>query len=143
MYELKLLNVSTVDGAIPTWILLTCLQVLSTCQSHVGASGASMESFALLWNMAKDKLYELGRKCGLLPGASVGSAELHCVVTLSSGITDFGDESAVRPTPVDKLKEALSSSQAFTRHYLVFLNFIPGLLMGNILKLVYLELGIK
>ncbi|EFX70597.1 hypothetical protein DAPPUDRAFT_309387 [Daphnia pulex] len=118
MYELKLLNVSTVDGAIPTWILLTCLQVLSTCQSHVGASGASMESFALLWNMAKDKLYELGRKCGLLPGASVGSAELHCVVTLSSGITDFGDESAVRPTPVDKLKEALSSSQAFTRHYL-------------------------
>lgn len=124
MYELKLLNVNTVDGAIPTWILLTCLQVLSTCQSHVGASGASMESFALLWNMAKDKLFELGRKCGLLPGASVGSAELHCVVTLSSGITDYGDESAIRPTPVDKLKEALSSSQAFTRHYLVCFNCI-------------------
>lgn len=83
-----------------------------------------MESFALLWNMAKDKLFELGRKCGLLPGASVGSAELHCVVTLSSGITDYGDESAIRPTPVDKLKEALSSSQAFTRHYLVCFNCI-------------------
>uniref|UniRef100_A0A0P6GFC0 Trafficking protein particle complex subunit n=1 Tax=Daphnia magna TaxID=35525 RepID=A0A0P6GFC0_9CRUS len=153
MYELKLLNVNTVDGAIPTWILLTCLQVLSTCQSHVGATGnQSMESFALLWNMAKDKLYELGRKCGLLPGASVGSAELHCVVTLSSGITDFGDESAVRPTPVDKLKEALSSSQAFTRHYLELSELAMGTfkhcgrlrsarLIGRDLSRFYLQLG--
>lgn len=121
-YEIKLLNVNVVDGAVPTWILLTSLQVLSTCQSYLTASPASssqqaMESFALLWNVAKDKLYELGRKCGLLPGATVGSAELHCVVTLSSGITDCED--VVHPTPVDKLKEALSSSKAFTRLYLV------------------------
>ena len=123
-YEIKILNVNVVDGAIPTWILLTNLQVLATCQYHLNTSPASsshqaMESFALLWNVTKDKLYELGRKCGLLPGATVGSSELHCVVTLSSGITECEDDSVARPTPVDKLKEALSSSTAFTRLYLV------------------------
>ena len=123
MYELRLLNVSTVDGAVPTWILLTCLQVLSTCQSHSSAN-QSMESFAQLWTVAKDKLYELGRKCGLVPGACVGSAELHCVVTLSSGITDYVDELVSRPTPVDKLKEALSSAQLFTKHYLVLARYL-------------------
>ena len=126
MYEIKLLNVSTADGAVPTWILLNCLQVLSTCQALVAASPASsthqtIESFALLYNVAKDKLYELGRKCGLLPGSVIGSAELHCVVTISSGVTECEDDSAPRPTPVDKLKEALSTSQAFTKHYLVWL----------------------
>jgi len=78
-----------------------------------------MESFALLWNVSKDKLYELGKKCGLLPGANVGSSELHCVVTLSSGITDEVEEGDVHPSPADKLKEALSSGTAFTKLYLV------------------------
>lgn len=78
-----------------------------------------MESFALLWNVSKDKLYELGKKCGLLPGANVGSSELHCVVTLSSGITDEVEEGDIHPSPADKLKEALSSGTAFTKLYLV------------------------
>lgn len=135
-YEIKLLNVNVVEGAVQTWILLTNLQVLATCQFHLNASPASsshqaMESFALLWNVTKDKLYDLGRKCGLLPGAKVGSAELHCVVTLSSGITEYEDDSATRPTPVDKLKEALSSSSAFTRLYLVRITYRVKLTLQN------------
>lgn len=78
-----------------------------------------MESFALLWNVAKDKLYELGKKCGLLPGNTVGSEELHCLVTILSGIIDTEDEPHQSQTPVDKFKEALSTNQAFTSHYLV------------------------
>ena len=120
-HEIKLLNVTVVEGAISTWILLTCLQVLSTCQTYVpsATSHQAMEYFALLWNVAKDKLYELGCQCGLLPGGIIASSELHYVVTLSSGISDYQDESVPRPTPVDKLKEALSSKQAFNKHYLV------------------------
>ena len=77
----------------------------------------------MLWNVAKDKLYELGRLCGLVPGATVGSQQLHAVATLSTGVVDSHDEDdgqeLRRPTPVDKLKEALSSQTAFTKHYLV------------------------
>ena len=162
MHEMKLLKVEAVDGAVPSWILLTCLQVLSTCQNYVSSTGAAnqaMEFFALLWNVAKDKLYELGRKCGLLPGSVVGSQQLHCIATISSGIVDSyegglatSDESApattvTRPTPVDKLKEALSCSTAFTKHYLVCFyttfNYISSLIYSLFITLLLSEKNIK
>ena len=123
---MKLLNITVVEGAISTWILLTCLQVLSTCQTYVASSTShqAMEYFALLWNVAKDKLYELGCQCGLLPGGSIESSQLHYVVNLSSGISDYQDDSAARPTPVDQFKEALSSKQSFNKHYLVSIDFL-------------------
>lgn len=153
-HEMKLLNIIIIEGAISTWILLTCLQVLSTCQTYVASttSHQSMEYFALLWNVAKDKLYELGHHCGLLPGGSIKSSQLHYVVTLSSGISDYQDDSTARPTPVDQLKEALSSKEAFNKHYLELSELAMGTfkhcgrlrsarLIGRDLSKFYIQLG--
>lgn len=93
--------------------------------------------------MAKDKLYELGKLCGLLPGCTPSSEQLHIVVQLSAGIGDTVtvddlealvarpyslqaiDRSSsrspsparVKKPPTERLKEALGSSQAFETLY--------------------------
>ncbi len=102
---------------------------------------------ASLWAYARVKLQELGRLCGLMPDQTLGSEHLHRVVELSAGIRDdhytataVPDKSApsenasaaadpsrrnssnnkhLKVNPVDKLKEALSSKDAFQKYYLV------------------------
>lgn len=60
---------------------------------------------------------ELGELCGLLPGMAPTSEQLHLVVMLSAGMGDAPLSSNRSPT--DQLKEALSSNEAFKKHYLV------------------------
>lgn len=47
---MKLLKVDAVEGAVPCWILLTCLQVLATCQSHVHTTGSTNQVRATRFN---------------------------------------------------------------------------------------------
>lgn len=63
------------------------------------------------------QLKELGELCGLLPGMEPTSEQLHLVVGLSAGMGDAPLSN--NRTPTDQLKEALSSNEAFKKHYLV------------------------
>jgi hypothetical protein len=53
-----------------------------------------------------------------MPGNEPTSEQLHIVVGLSAGMGD-SQGNIKEPTPTDKLKEALSSKEAFKKHYLV------------------------
>lgn len=118
--ELHILEVSAPEGTIACWIFLVCLEVLYACENYNGT--AQVEAYSLyaagLWSYARDKLKELGQLCGLTPNTQPTSEQLHIVVNLSSGM---GDSSTFEsgPTPVDKLKEALSSKDAYNNFFLV------------------------
>jgi len=53
-----------------------------------------------------------------MPGNEPTSEQLHIVVGLSAGVGD-SHGNVKELTPTDKLKEALSSKEAFRKHYLV------------------------
>ena len=55
-----------------------------------------------------------------MPGNEPSSEQLHTVVYLIAGMGDSepAEHDPKKPTPTDKLKEALSSQEAFRRQYL-------------------------
>ncbi|XP_046398628.1 trafficking protein particle complex subunit 10 [Ischnura elegans] len=157
MRESVLLEVVSPPGATACWVILCCLEILSTCEKFTDS--AHVEKYSLytapLWAYAKDKLCELGELCGLMPGEEPTSEQLHMVVSLSAGMGDpplphhlsqssgssatpqttGNKEAAVSvenyqshlgQTPTDKLKEALSSQEAFKRHYLELAELAMG-----------------
>lgn len=80
-------------GSLACWQIVCALEVLGICDDHQAVSEAkdSSNTFqytAPIWNVAKDKLHELGKLCGLLPGSTPTSEQLHIVVQLSAGIGD-------------------------------------------------------
>ena len=113
--ELTILDVSCPKGSIACWILLSALEVLKTCQDMSQSSSSQVQQFCLytaeLWSYCREKLYQLGELCGLLPKCEPSSDQLHFVVELSSGIRD-------KTGPVERLKEALCSKSAFQKYYL-------------------------
>ncbi|KAK6641251.1 hypothetical protein RUM44_012960 [Polyplax serrata] len=117
--ELHILEVTAPEGAIACWIFLVCLEVLYTCENYNGT--AHIEAYSLytagLWSYARDKLKELGELCGLTPCMKPTSEQLHTVVGLSSGMGDSCSSDPQR-TPVDRLKEALSSKDAYNNYFL-------------------------
>jgi len=92
-------------------------------------------------------LYDLGKLCGLCPKSQLKSDHLHKVITLAAGLTSFDSSdsdsvivhtngnklngsdnldkeericaSADLESPIERLKEALSSKEKFQHHYLV------------------------
>lgn len=124
--ELRILEVTCPPGSVACWVFLGCLEVLRTCEQFNDSTQVQKYSrfTASLWAYASDKLKELGELCGLLPGMQPTSEQLHLVVGLSAGMGDvpLSDE----PTPTDQLKEALSSNEAFKKHYLEFAELAMG-----------------
>jgi hypothetical protein len=129
--ELYILDVSHPDGSLACWIFLSCLEILLTCEQYSDSSNR-IQLYCLytasLWAYARLKLQELGLLCGLMPDQKLESEHLHRVVELSSGIRDDGSTAAsgsnnnmkhLNVNPVDKLKESLSSKDAFQKYYLV------------------------
>lgn len=141
--ELEALKIEMVDGALDCWEFVCALEVLDVCETAIEAKDTDdiFKHSAPIWNLAKDKLYELGKLCGLLPGSIPTSAQLHIVVQLSAGMGDGVDDSnqlrldnkakeqmlerrAVSPnrrpkrSATDRLKEALGSNHSFQRLYL-------------------------
>lgn len=132
--EINALKIETLEGSLACWEFVCALEVLRICDD-VSESEEIHKCFqytAPIWNLAKDKLYELGKLCGLLPGCTPTSKQLHTVVELSAGIGDSvlivkmdQDVRSHSPSRIPKkasterLKEALGSNEKFQKLYLV------------------------
>ncbi|XP_077473021.1 trafficking protein particle complex subunit 10 [Stigmatopora argus] len=121
VHELRLLEVSVLEGALDCWVFLSCLEVLhrieSCCdQAQLAANNAHTVG---LWVYATEKLKSLGKLCGLTSRRGPTSEDLNRTVDILAGLGDERPETAnVLQSPYKKLKEALSSVEAFERHYL-------------------------
>ncbi|XP_033635509.1 trafficking protein particle complex subunit 10-like [Asterias rubens] len=118
--ELKILEVSMPTGSIACWVFLSCLEVLQSCEKYTDSSNVENYSHytASLWVYAQTKLRELGELCGLMPDAQPDSDQLHLVVGLLGGMGQTQEASIRENSPNQKLREALSSSESFQKHYL-------------------------
>ncbi|XP_055727525.1 trafficking protein particle complex subunit 10-like [Salvelinus fontinalis] len=119
--ELCLLEVSMLEGALDCWVFLSCLEVLHRIEGCCDQAQleANVSHTVGLWAYATDKLKSLGYMCGLVSEKGPLSLELNRTVDLLAGL---GDEKAETvhslQSPYKKLTEALSSVEAFERHYL-------------------------
>ncbi|XP_059611982.1 trafficking protein particle complex subunit 10 [Phlebotomus argentipes] len=140
--EVDALKLETLEGSMACWEFVCALEVLKIYDEANDTSDMTkcFQFCAPIWDLAKDKLYELGKLCGLLPGCIPSSEQLHTVVLLSAGIGDTEEEEISKDVqsspnssrdrkshspsrqpkkpPTDKLKEALGSNEAFQKLYL-------------------------
>ncbi|XP_020008295.1 trafficking protein particle complex subunit 10 isoform X1 [Castor canadensis] len=119
--ELKLLEVSVPPGALDCWVFLSCLEVLQRIEGC--CDRAQMDSniahMVGLWSYATEKLKSLGYLCGLVSEKGPNSEDLNRTVDLLAGLGAERPETAnTAQSPYKKLKEALSSVEAFEKHYL-------------------------
>ncbi|XP_063537577.1 trafficking protein particle complex subunit 10 isoform X2 [Cydia strobilella] len=153
LVELSLLGCAGVDGAAACWAQLACAETLRACERLSQTNREECAAMqAPLHNTAKDKLHELGKLCGLLPGSPEPTSEqLHLVVMLSAGMGD-SEPNNQQPTPNDRLKEALCSKTSFQQYYLELAELAMGTykhigrlrfarLIGRDLAAFYSELG--
>ncbi|XP_052424388.1 trafficking protein particle complex subunit 10 [Carassius gibelio] len=119
--ELRLLEVSVVSGALDCWVFLSCLEVLHRiegCCDHSQLEANSSHTVGL-WTYATEKLRSLGDLCGLVSENGPNSEDLNKTVDLLAGLGAERPETVNSPqSPYKKLKEALSSVEAFEKHYL-------------------------
>ncbi|XP_076622335.1 SIDL trafficking protein particle complex subunit 10 isoform X2 [Colletes latitarsis] len=156
--ELRILEVQRPEGSIECWSFLCALEVLQACQlsSYNIDNNQQLDLCSLhtasLWALARDKLGDLGKLCGLMPGNEPSSEQLHTVVYLIAGMGDSEPQIQGKLTPTDKLKEALSSKEAFKKQYLEHAELAMGTykhvgrirsarLIGKELAQFYSELG--
>lgn len=123
--ELRILEITKPIGSIECWSFLCALEILQTCQSRISSTDNGQQldlcsqHTAGLWALTSDKLGELGKLCGLMPGNEPTSEQLHTVVVLNAGMGDSDvQNNKGKLTPTDKLKGALSSKEVFKRQYL-------------------------
>lgn len=135
--EVEALRLETYNGSLSCWQFVNCLEVLNLCDCVNGTENIikCSQYTASIWNLAKDKLYELGKLCGLLPNFTPTSEQLHIVVQLSSAIGDNPERDVKEqkeleikrshspsrkiPKPgCEKLREALGSNDGFRKLYL-------------------------
>ncbi|XP_041114693.1 trafficking protein particle complex subunit 10-like isoform X2 [Polyodon spathula] len=119
--ELHLLEVLVLQGALDCWVFLSCLEVLQRIESC--SDWAQLDSNAShtvgLWTYATEKLKSLGYLCGLASENGPNSEDLNRTVDLLAGLGAERPETANSlQSPYKKLKEALSSVEAFEKHYL-------------------------
>ncbi|XP_069156358.1 trafficking protein particle complex subunit 10 [Procambarus clarkii] len=125
--ELKILEIAVAPGGVACWGVLSCLEVIDAL--HRFKEPATTDAHALhtapLWAYARDKLQELGSLCGLMPGSGTSSAQLHTVISLVCGMgndphahDEPQENSLSQDTPMTRLKDSLSSPQAFKKHFL-------------------------
>ncbi|XP_073682066.1 trafficking protein particle complex subunit 10 isoform X2 [Garra rufa] len=119
--ELRLLEVSVVSGALDCWVFLSCLEVLHRiegCCDRTQLEANSSHTVGL-WTYATEKLKCLGDLCGLVSENGPNSEDLNKTVDLLAGLGAERPETVNSPqSPYKKLKEALSSVEAFEKHYL-------------------------
>jgi hypothetical protein len=135
--EIDALRLDSYQGTLSCWQFVNCLEVLNLCECVVGTENIirCSQHTASIWNLAKDKLYELGKLCGLLPGCKSTSEQLHIVVLLSSAIGENPERDEQEQKELDirrshspsrrtqkagciRLREALGSAEAFQKLYL-------------------------
>ncbi|KAF7703265.1 trafficking protein particle complex subunit 10 [Silurus meridionalis] len=119
--ELRLLEVSVPQGALDCWVFLSCLEVLHRIEGCCDRTQleANFSHTVGLWTYATEKLKSLGCLCGLVSENGPNSEELNRTVDLLAGLgTERPETANSLQSPYKKLKEALSSVEAFERHYL-------------------------
>ncbi|XP_051871190.1 trafficking protein particle complex subunit 10 isoform X2 [Pristis pectinata] len=119
--ELKLLEVSVPVGALDCWVFLSCLEVLQRIEGC--CDRAQLENNCChtvgLWSYATEKLKSLGYLCGLITKEGPNSEDLNRTVDVLAGLGAERPETANSPqSPYKTLNEALSSVEAFEKHYL-------------------------
>uniref|UniRef100_A0A8C0L3D6 Trafficking protein particle complex subunit 10 n=1 Tax=Canis lupus dingo TaxID=286419 RepID=A0A8C0L3D6_CANLU len=120
--ELKLLEVSVPPGALDCWVFLSCLEVLQRIEGCCDRAqiDSNIAHTVGLWSYATEKLKSLGYLCGLVSEKGPNSEDLNRIVDLLAGLGAERPETAnTAQSPYKKLKEALSSVEAFEKHYLV------------------------
>ena len=73
LQEIKILEMECIEGSTEIWVCLCSLEVLRVCK------GSSLHTAALC-SFLREKLLHLGRLCGLMPGRTPTSPQLHLVV---------------------------------------------------------------
>ncbi|KAM4689855.1 LOW QUALITY PROTEIN: trafficking protein particle complex subunit 10-like [Rhinophrynus dorsalis] len=119
--ELKLLEVSVPPGALDCWVFLSCLEVLQRIEGCCERAqiDANVSHTVGLWSYATEKLQSLGSLCGLVSERGPCSEDLQRTVDLLAGLGAERPETAnTAQSPYKKLQEALSSEEAFEKHYL-------------------------
>ncbi|XP_037380763.1 trafficking protein particle complex subunit 10 isoform X2 [Talpa occidentalis] len=119
--ELKLLEVSVPPGALDCWVFLSCLEVLQRIEGCCDRAqlDANIAHTVGLWSYATEKLKSLGYLCGLVSEKGPDSEDLNRTVDLLAGLGAERPETAnTAQSPYKKLREALSSVEAFEKHYL-------------------------
>ncbi|XP_026937888.1 trafficking protein particle complex subunit 10 isoform X3 [Sagmatias obliquidens] len=124
--ELKLLEfcrdwVSVPPGALDCWVFLSCLEVLQRIEGCCDRAqiDSNIAHTVGLWSYATEKLKSLGYLCGLVSEQGPNSEDLNRTVDLLAGLGAERPETAnTAQSPYKKLKEALSSVEAFEKHYL-------------------------
>ncbi|XP_042242319.1 trafficking protein particle complex subunit 10-like isoform X2 [Homarus americanus] len=126
--ELNILDVTVAPGGVACWGVLSCLEIIDSLHRYKEPSTTDAHALhtAPLWAYARDKLQELGSLCGLMPGSATSSAQLHTVISLVCGMGNdphTHDQPTDNPptsqdTPMTRLKDSLSSPQAFKKHFL-------------------------
>lgn len=126
--EIEILSVELPEGALACWEFVCAMEILNLCdtvQESKDIYKCSQHS-AAIWNLAKDKLYELGEMGGLLSKQTPTSEQIHKFVLLTAGLETEVDQGKASPrsvrkakrTAVEQLKEALSSNRSFQKLYL-------------------------
>ncbi|XP_071955676.1 trafficking protein particle complex subunit 10-like [Antedon mediterranea] len=118
--ELRILEISMPVGSIDCWVLLSSLEILDMCEKRATSNYRESYSYysASLRAYAQSKLHQLGLLCGLMPDTEPTSEQLNMVVELLSGM---GHVQPLQPKSYNsqqKLREALSSKEAFQKTYL-------------------------
>lgn len=119
--ELRLLEVSAPPGALDCWVFLSCLEVLQRMEGCCDRAqiDSNVAHTVGLWSYATEKLKSLGYLCGLVSEKGPNSEDLNRIVDLLAGLGAERPETAnTAQSPYKKLKEALSSVEAFEKHYL-------------------------
>ncbi|XP_004842549.1 trafficking protein particle complex subunit 10 [Heterocephalus glaber] len=119
--ELRLLEVSVPPGALDCWVFLSCLEVLQRIEGCCDRAqiDSNIAHTVGLWSYATEKLKSLGYLCGLVSEKGPNSEDLNRTVDLLAGLGAERPETAsTAQSPYKKLKEALSSVEAFEKHYL-------------------------
>ncbi|XP_023571664.1 trafficking protein particle complex subunit 10 isoform X2 [Octodon degus] len=119
--ELRLLEVSVPLGALDCWVFLSCLEVLQRIEGCCDRAqiDSNIAHTVGLWSYATEKLKSLGYLCGLVSENGPNSEDLNRTVDLLAGLGAERPETAnTAQSPYKKLKEALSSVEAFEKHYL-------------------------
>ncbi|XP_058152306.1 trafficking protein particle complex subunit 10 isoform X2 [Dasypus novemcinctus] len=119
--ELQLLEVSVPPGALDCWVFLSCLEVLQRIEGCCDRAqiDSNIAHTVGLWSYATEKLKALGYLCGLVSEKGPTSEDLNRTVDLLAGLGAERPETAnTAQSPYKKLKEALSSVEAFEKHYL-------------------------
>ncbi|XP_005375931.1 PREDICTED: trafficking protein particle complex subunit 10 [Chinchilla lanigera] len=119
--ELRLLEVVVPPGALDCWVFLSCLEVLQRIEGCCDRAqiDSNIAHTVGLWSYATEKLRSLGYLCGLVSEKGPNSEDLNRTVDLLAGLGAERPETAnAAQSPYKKLKEALSSVEAFEKHYL-------------------------